>query len=113
MSFTHKNVINPEADEFPLQCLNILFKKAQESLGYIQVRRDMLDPTAVLTPRCTNIEIWEGSLFKVTQTDIGICINVDFSSGIIRKDTVLNYWNLNSGKIQIKDSLKNKSIVTR
>ncbi|KAH7830482.1 putative eukaryotic translation initiation factor 2C [Monocercomonoides exilis] len=105
------NAYLPGNPNYPFQWLNVLVKEIQAKGGYIQIRREMLDPNQIKNIPGTNLEMWFGTRLTIYPSITGVKTLVDQTHGILRTDTILEEWN-RSGK-SCAETLKGQFIVTK
>ncbi|KAA6398709.1 MAG: putative piwi-like protein [Streblomastix strix] len=115
ITFDLVNSFTPDRMDYPYQWLNILFKRIQQQKGLLQIKRNMLNPNNRRNVPGTNLELWDGTSFVVYGTMSGAKMVADKVHGILRTDTVLDFWRKNA-KFNIesaKEDLKGQHIVTK
>eukprot|EP00095_Tigriopus_kingsejongensis_P008061 maker-scaffold1289_size50518-snap-gene-0.8 protein:Tk08061 transcript:maker-scaffold1289_size50518-snap-gene-0.8-mRNA-1 annotation:"argonaute 3 protein" len=65
---------------------NILFKRIMRTLKMVQMNRNYFNPTAQITMKDLNMEIWPGYVLSVEEYDGGLKLCCDTAFRVLRKD---------------------------
>eukprot|EP00770_Monocercomonoides_exilis_P002122 MONOS_2106.1-p1 / transcript=MONOS_2106.1 / gene=MONOS_2106 / organism=Monocercomonoides_exilis_PA203 / gene_product=Piwi / transcript_product=Piwi / location=Mono_scaffold00041:103554-106817(+) / protein_length=812 / sequence_SO=supercontig / SO=protein_coding / is_pseudo=false len=113
------NVYVPSMPDFPYQWLNVFIRNIQQTKGFVQIRRDMLDPNDKTTIAGTRLEIWNGTRFVIYRSISGPTLCADKAHAIMRTDTLLEQWKqarcrLDSPEAEmLRNQVKGMCIVTK
>ena len=115
ITLIHKNTLLPSDVEYNLQWLNVFIRACLLDKGYIEVRRNMVNPERKIpyppSPQQPQVTLWEGVKFVVYPSISGINLAADKAFCIIRADTLLDQYN-KSNKEQFARDVENSFIVT-
>ncbi|KAK2950023.1 piwi-like protein [Blattamonas nauphoetae] len=99
-------------EEYPFNWLNVFIRKLQEDDGFVNIKRNMLDPRFKRPINGTNLELWEGTRFVIYRGLSGVNLVADKTHGILRTDTVLQAYERTNSRPHLVEDLKNSFIVT-
>ena len=92
IELTLKNSLSSSRLDTNFQFFNIFLRELLFEQGYIEIRRNMVNPSLTTPFPAGNLTIWSGSKFVIYRSIDGIKLSSDRVTGILRSQSLLEIW---------------------